>query len=566
MALRDNRSYETQIIDAVRSVNRALGGTYGTSSAIYKSEFNQYEVQLIDAIKGIGRTLSGSGLSGLAGGAGDLTGIESQLQDLSKRVTTLESESFFRLVDGNVTLKPGYSNLWVPGFLAAGGVGSGGGGGVSYLKELQDVYHDLSGVLRADGTAVVAGDALVYNATLGWVAASVGGGGGGGGSTVSLSNRVTNGGRIVTITIDGTSYDIKNSVEWTSAGTTPNTFGLKISGTTKTVCLDGYTSGVVTGYIGTTLVQSLSQPQALTGISSVKLTSSSSLFEWDNDHSAWHFHGNVYADGWVAAGGIGTGGGDYTAGDGISISSRVISLKVASANSLGGIKVGSGLSISNDGTLSVTGGGGGGGISTIQLKTGSTNGTLKLSVNGYDGADVAVYGLGSLAYKSSLSASDIPDISGTYVTLANSQTITGSKTFTADQNMKGGSLVFLNSSSTKVAMVNATTGYIKFRTGTNIGTSYKDITFHETYGFYPEQSGTNLGYNGANYRWATIYGVNSDLTGNLSMARTSTIAIGPVTISYDSTNKALHVSGTDNGTPIGLYCDSWVAAGGVQAS
>ena len=52
LTVRDSHSYETQIIDAVRSVNRALGGTYGTSSAIHKPEFNQYEVQLIDAIKG----------------------------------------------------------------------------------------------------------------------------------------------------------------------------------------------------------------------------------------------------------------------------------------------------------------------------------------------------------------------------------------------------------------------------------------------------------------------------------------------------------------------------------
>ena len=142
----------------VRSVNRALGGTYGTSSAIYKNEFNQYEVQLIDAIKGIGRTLSGKGLS-LAGGAGagDLSGYATiaQFQDLSRRVTILENESFFRLVDGNVTLKEQYQNLWVPGWLAAGGIGTGGGGGGA-LESLVDVQivppHE-------------SGDLLVYNGT-----------------------------------------------------------------------------------------------------------------------------------------------------------------------------------------------------------------------------------------------------------------------------------------------------------------------------------------------------------------------------------------------------------------
>ena len=133
--LKDSRSYEVQIIDAVRSVNRALGGTYGTSSAIGKTEFNQYEVQLIDAIKGIGRTLSGKGLS-ISGGIG---GDSSEaLEDLARRVKKLENESFFRLVDGNVTLKEQYQNLWVPGWLAAGGIGTGSGVGFACCPCLID--------------------------------------------------------------------------------------------------------------------------------------------------------------------------------------------------------------------------------------------------------------------------------------------------------------------------------------------------------------------------------------------------------------------------------------------
>ena len=62
-------------------------------------------------------------------------------------------------------------------------------------------------------------------------------------------------------------------------------------------------------YIGTTQVQSSSAAQALTGISSVKLTSDASLFEWDEGNGAWHFHGNLYADGWVSALGAGSGSG-----------------------------------------------------------------------------------------------------------------------------------------------------------------------------------------------------------------------------------------------------------------
>ena len=61
------------------------------------------------------------------------------------------------------------------------------------------------------------------------------------------------------------------------------------------------------GYIGTTAVQSSSAAQDLTGILSIKATSSNtSKMVWDSSNSAWHFLGNVYADGWIAAGGIGS--------------------------------------------------------------------------------------------------------------------------------------------------------------------------------------------------------------------------------------------------------------------
>ena len=109
-------------------------------------------------------------------------------------------------------------------------------------------------------------------------------------------------------------------------------------------------------------------------------------------------------------------------------------------------------------------------------------------------------------------------------------------------------------------------GYFRFRTGADIDTAYKDIVFHETYGFYPEQSGVNLGYgSAAQYRWANIYGVNADLTGDLSLAAASHIDIGPLRIEYDATNKALHitkVSSSDTNT-YGIYADGQVAAGGL---
>ena len=88
----------------------------------------------------------------------------------------------------------------------------------------------------------------------------------------------------------------------------------------------------------------------------------------------------------------GGGGGSYSAGDGIDITNNVISLETASANDIGGIKVGSGLSIDSSGVLSATGGGGttytaGDGIDitsdVISLETASANdiGGIKVGTN-----------------------------------------------------------------------------------------------------------------------------------------------------------------------------------------
>lgn len=55
-----------------------------------------------------------------------------------------------------------------------------------------------------------------------------------------------------------------------------------------------------------------------------------------------------------------------------------------------------------------------GSITSVTLLEGSANGTLHLNVNGTNQEDVHVHGLGSLAYKDSLVASDIPDLSATY--------------------------------------------------------------------------------------------------------------------------------------------------------
>lgn len=189
-------------------------------------------------------------------------------------------------------------------------------------------------------------------------------------------------------------------------------------------------------YIGTTKVQSTSQAQALSGITTISASGLATLsggitlggtynnvssnLVWDSTNNAWHLIGNFYADGFVSAGGLsnasGTSGideeglwnildatnevigvshipnittskisdleswiagkgyvtssgitsvvkGTATSGGNVSTTNGVVtiqfptaySLPIASSSTLGGIKVGSGLSInSSTGVLSAT--------------------------------------------------------------------------------------------------------------------------------------------------------------------------------------------------------------------
>lgn len=90
---------------------------------------------------------------------------------------------------------------------------------------------------------------------------------------------------------------------------------------------------------------------------------------------------------------------------------------------------------------------------------------------------------------------------------------------------------------------------------------------------------SNLSLGGSSYRWATVYGAAGDfsttltvggdttLGGNLSVPTSKYIKVGDAYLEYDSTNHALRVYGTytsgNDTLNIGLYCDGWIAAGGI---
>ena len=459
-------------------------------------------------------------------------------------------DSFFQLDEsGNVTLKSQYQNLWVPGWLAAGGVGEGGGGGgVSYLRQLTDVYHSETSVLRVNGSAAVEGDALVYNPALGWVAASVSvsgvvkkiacgsynnltpdanglvsitdavvslfngwainhidiyrnynppqgegtaiatitigtaapvvikaptSGGSGGSSTLSGLSDVT-----ISNLSAGQALVYRNNA-WRNEAITPGS-GLYL-GDLENVSILSPSNGQALiyrngswvnetiqgggggGYVGYTATTASPGPLNIYGIPYINATnsaSSGSRMVWDSTNNAWHFYGNIYADGWIAAGGVGSGGGGGYV------------LPIASASTLGGIKVGSGLSINASGVLSVTGGGGGGGSTVEWGQTGED--FIYLSVDG--------------TAKKLLTAHQ--SLSG-YVTLATAQdNISGAKTFTTKTNFTGG----------------------------------------------------------------------------LAVPQTAYIDLGPIRIKFE--NNAIHITKVDpnDNTNYGLYADGFVAAGGVGQS
>lgn len=69
-------------------------------------------------------------------------------------------------------------------------------------------------------------------------------------------------------------------------------------------------------------------------------------------------------------------------------------------------------------------------------------------------------------------------------------------------------------------------------------------------------------------RWANVYAVNADLTGNITLASTSHIDIGPVRIEYHSSTDSLHITTNDatNHPDIGFWVDGFNSAGGYGSN
>lgn len=181
-------------------------------------------------------------------------------------------------------------------------------------------------------------------------------------------------------------------------------------------------------YLARTKVKSAAAQDTLLGVTAISNAAASdatdkSRIEWDDTNKAWHFYGNIYTDGWWSGRGVSPGGGG--GGGGIDPTAMWSLLGAPTSEPINSTHI----------SFPVT------------------------SVAGYTGAVsaaqiAAALGLGSLAYKSSLLASDIPDLSGTYLPL------TGGTISTTRNNP-----IVFNTSATYNMLVFQKNGVVKVQVG-----------------------------------------------------------------------------------------------------
>lgn len=174
---------------------------------------------------------------------GTLLGIEAISNDLS---STGSENSLIKWENGAWHV---FGNLYADGWIAAGGIGNGsGGGGTNSLYELVEVLPSTNPstdhVFYYNGSKwtntplkTINGNNLIGSGNIQIE------GGGGSGSTVAISNLLTSGKRVATITIDGTDYTIKDGLVWGTYNDTAKTVALTLNGQQYVLCVNGYSAG-----------------------------------------------------------------------------------------------------------------------------------------------------------------------------------------------------------------------------------------------------------------------------------------------------------------------------------
>ena len=525
----------------------------------------------------------------------DLSGYvkTDEFNDLADRVTALEGESLFMLdSSGNVTLKASYNNLWVPGWLAAGGIGSGGGGGGGV--DLDRVWQSLTN--NTDKPNVKINIAHIPDITTAkitdlesWISAK------GYALTSSLPTEQTvagwgftkNAGTVTSVTLNsGDGIAVTNSGV---AITTSGSRTISISSTYRTRINNGNTAygwgnHAEAGYLTSA---------DLSGYATESWANNRFLLKAGGDISGDIFHEVAAAEegsdeividelwritdnGYATFRSLSVDGVDFS-----TVNSRVNTLwnarnnyvTLSGAQTITGEKTfsapitmsGANILSSADSTNNI-------GSSSARFSTGyirniyttffafmSDDGqTLRGTFGmGEDYASINFAGTPTVSYHFYRGAGffhngdgDVPcgrsdhrwekvwsvdaDLSGNLVIGGDiipsadlgSQLGYSNRRFS---NLNVRTLGSVKEINFKDSNNSATTGYLSFangwmilRSGADINSSYKQITFHETYGLYPENGHSiNLGYYSSTdnrYRWANIYGVNANLSGNIDVA------------------------------------------------
>ena len=518
-------------------------------------------------------------------------------------------------VNGVTTLKlnPAYAGLWAEGWISAGGVGTGGGGGggASFLSELGDVSLGTlaSGdLLSWNGTAwtniaqsAISPDLTGY-ATQAWVNGrgfltgesdpvfSASAAAGITANDISTWNaKTSNTGTVTSITLNqGEGIVVTNSG---TAITTSGTRTIRLSASYQNQIAHGETAygwgnHADAGYL--TEHQPLGDYALKTGASTYNFLVNTLKFSLGT-LSAQNYSISAVSKPrlkWV-----------YTYEDLMQVGSPIVTetkylayrdeiptaLKCPYKLTFG-TKTYDG---SVDRTITASDLGALTAHQAVTLAGGTNNGTLKLTTAAGTVDNIAVTGLGSLAYKSSLVKTDIPALdylSLTGGTLTGPLTMSGASILTtadstnsigaSDRRFLSGHI--RNIYTTYFAFVSddgqTQRGNIGMADGSAFislqapgGTSYGQYVFNATYGFFHSDDGV-VECGRSDHRWKKAWAVDADLSGDLVLASASHIDVGPLRIEYDSTNKALHITKRDttDTTNYGLYADGFVAAGGVQ--
>ena len=219
---------------------------------------------------------------------------------LTARYNTTSGSSYYteygRYAAG-VTLNPSKNSITASKFIVTGATSSGflkGDGSIdtnTYLTGNQTIT--LSGDVSGSGTtsiAVTIGNGKVTNAML---AGSI--------ANDKLANS--------SLTVGGATISLGGSATLTQIGVPAWAQASSLA-----------FASLPAMYIGSTAVKSDNTAAGIIGITSINATSSTnhaSRIVWDSTNGAWHFYGNIYADGYVSAGGAsstsgGGGGSDVT--------------------------------------------------------------------------------------------------------------------------------------------------------------------------------------------------------------------------------------------------------------